>query len=236
MRGVARLLNRASADEEFEPRGSGGGGFGMSSGFNTDIRVGEIVFHVQTEDRGPSRPVIDTAVYQNGRVLHRRSSNYAEFAASPEFTDEALRQRVEQQHRAIIEELRSGALAKDAAPPAAQAALSTFEVQLINTGSWLSAGNVTLDVEVVGRADRAPLAGVQVEARILGSLTNVRHTGTTDDVGRVHIQFPLPPLGKGDLALVICAVAEGRKEEIRFEMRSRAKAPAPPAKDPAPGS
>ena len=48
----------------------------MSSGFNTDVRVGDQVFHVQTEDRGPSHPVIDTTVYQNGRVLHRRSSNY----------------------------------------------------------------------------------------------------------------------------------------------------------------
>ena len=32
----------------------------MSSGFNTDIKVGEQVFHVQTEDRGPAHPVIDT--------------------------------------------------------------------------------------------------------------------------------------------------------------------------------
>jgi len=34
----------------------------MSSGFNTDIKVGEQVFHVQTEDRGPAHPIIDTAV------------------------------------------------------------------------------------------------------------------------------------------------------------------------------
>jgi hypothetical protein len=49
----------------------------MSSGFNTDIKVGEHVFHVQTEDRGPTHPAIDTLVYQSGRILHRKSSNYA---------------------------------------------------------------------------------------------------------------------------------------------------------------
>ena len=56
----------------------------MSSGFNTDIKVGEQVFHVQTEDRGPARLVLDTMVYHNGMVLYRRAANYAEFAASAE--------------------------------------------------------------------------------------------------------------------------------------------------------
>src|SRR5690348_10025500 len=94
----------------------------MSSGFNTDVRVGDQLYHVQTEDRGPNRLAIDTAVYQQGRVLHRRSSDYAEFAASDEFTAEALHERVEQQHRAIIDELRSGALTAE--PGACRAATS----------------------------------------------------------------------------------------------------------------
>jgi hypothetical protein len=42
----------------------------------------------------------------------------------------------------------------------------------------------------------------------------------------VHILFPLPPLGKGDLALVIQAQADAWKDEIRFAMRTRAKNPA----------
>ncbi len=113
----------------------------MSSGFNTDVRVGEQVYHVQTEDRGPNRPAIDTAVYQQGRVLHRRSSNYAEFAASEEFSAEALRQRVEQQHRAIIEELRSGTLTAGPAGPVEQPPASGIQIQLLNAQAWLSAGN-----------------------------------------------------------------------------------------------
>src|SRR5580692_7785371 len=82
----------------------------MSSGFNTDVKVGEHVFHIQTEDRGESHPIIDTAVYQNGRILHRRVFNYASLTVSPSFTSEDLRDRVEDQHRAVIEDLRSGAL------------------------------------------------------------------------------------------------------------------------------
>ena len=97
---------------------SGGNWRSMSSGFNTDVRVGDQGFHVQTEDRGPSHPVIDTTVYQYGRVVHRRSSNYGHFAGSEEFSADGLRERVEEQHRVVIEELRAGTLAVEMAAAA----------------------------------------------------------------------------------------------------------------------
>jgi hypothetical protein len=196
----------------------------MSSGFNTDVRIDDHVFHVQTEDRGPSHPVIDTVVYQYGRILHRRSSNYEHFLGSAEFTPEGLRERVEEQHRQVMDDLREGALAEQIAA-ALELATRTggIQVQLLNPTSWLEGGNVKLDVEIVRRADRQPLAGAQVEAAIEGAAEVARHAGTSDDRGRVRIGFPLPPLGKGDLALVINAQADAGKDEIRFAMRSRTK-------------
>jgi len=196
----------------------------MSSGFNTDVHIDDHVFHVQTEDRGPSHPVIDTVVYQYGRILHRRSSNYEHFLSSAEFTAEGLRERVEEQHRQVMDDLREGALAQQI-EAALELATRTggIQVQLLNPTSWLEGGNVKLDVEIVRRADRQPLAGAQVEAAIEGAAEVARHAGTSDDQGRVRIGFPLPPLGKGDLALVINARADADKDEIRFAMRSRAK-------------
>ncbi len=196
----------------------------MSSGFNTDVHVGDQVFHVQTEDRGPSHLVIDTAVYQHGRVLYRRASNYQEYEGSTEFSADGLRERVHEQHRRIIEDLRAGVF--DAEIAAAQElAVRTggIQVQLLNPTSWLAGGNVSLDVEIVRRADRQPQAGAQVEAAIEGAAESASHAGTSDEHGRVRIEFPMPALGKGDLALVIHAQAEAGKDEIRFSMRSRAK-------------
>jgi len=198
----------------------------MSSGFNTDVRIDDRVFHVQTEDRGPNHPVIDTVIYQSGRILHRRSSTYEHFLGTAEFTPESLRERVEEQHRQVIEDLRAGVLAEPiAAALAAGARESGIQVQLLNPTSWLAGGNVQLDVEILRRADRQPLAGAQVEAAIEGAAESTRHAGTSDDNGRVSIGFPLPPLGKGDLALVIQAQADLGKDEIRFAMRSRPKQP-----------
>jgi hypothetical protein len=197
----------------------------MSSGFNTDVRIGEQVFHVQTEDYGPSRPMIDTAVYQNGRVLHRRSSNYADFSLSSAFSESSLRERVEEQHRAVIEDLRSGRLEAEISSAVERAnRAGGIQVELLNPRSWLSSRQVSLDVQIRRRADLQALAGAQVEASIEGSLDHLCHTGTSDHRGRVLIEFPLPPLGD-DPALVIRARSDSGEEEIRFAMRPRPKTP-----------
>jgi hypothetical protein len=203
----------------------------MSSGFNTDVRIGELVFHVQTEDRGPTHPAIDTAVYQNGRVLHRRSLNYERFVASEGFSTDELQRRVERQHRAVIDDLRSGAFDREIAAAAQQSPrASGIQVQLLNPSSWLSSGHVSLDLEILRRTDGQPEPGVEVEAVIEGALEDARHAGTCDERGRLRLQFPLPPLGKGDLALVIQVRKEAATDEIRFVMRSRSKAqPAEPS-------
>lgn len=204
----------------------------MSSGFNTDISVGDRVFHVQTEDRGPDRPIIDTVVYQNGRVLHRRTFNYESFLASPEFSAEILRDRVEEHHRTVIEDLRSGFLDEEINAAQQQSTKTQgIQVQLLNPEAWLSAGSVLLDLEILRRVDGQPESGAQVEALIEGALDETRHAGTSDGQGRVQIQFPMPQLGKGDLALVIQATANAGKDEIRFTMRSRPKSSFPVADD-----
>jgi hypothetical protein len=198
----------------------------MSSGFNTDIRVGDHVFHVQTEDRGHHHPVIDTVVYQNGRVLHRRASDYADFAASSSFSADELHARVREQHRSVIEALRAGSLDTEIAAITEQASqASGIHVKLLNRGSWLSGGKVFLDIEISRRADHHPVPGVQVEATIEGALRETRLCATSDDHGRARIRFPLPPLGKGDLALVVRAKSGAANDEIRFAMRTRAKNP-----------
>jgi hypothetical protein len=202
----------------------------MSSGFNSDVQVGADVFHVQTEDRGPLHPFIDTAVYHSGRVVHRRSSGYEEWVVSPDFTPEKLQHRVAEQHRAVIEALRSGALEAEIARASEQDAdASGIEAELVNQGSWLSGGQISLEIEIRRRSDRKPVSGAQVEATIEGALQESRHAGTSDEHGRARIQFPLPPLGKGDLALVIHARAEHGVAEIHFTMRSRAKSPPAPS-------
>jgi len=86
-------------------------------GFNTEVRIGNSVFHVQTEDHGAQKHLLETTVYMGGRLVHRRKVSYEELLESPNFSETEVRARLEEQHRAVIEELRSGALTFEPPPP-----------------------------------------------------------------------------------------------------------------------
>lgn len=85
----------------------------MAMGFNTDIKCDGVIYHVQTEPRKDAE--IDTTVYMRGAVIHKFKSSYQELLQSPEFSDDKLHQRLEEQHRLIIGRIRSGEI-----KPAAQ--------------------------------------------------------------------------------------------------------------------
>ena len=87
----------------------------MVMGFNTDIKHEGVVYHIQTEPRKDAG--IDTTVYTRGAVIHKLKSSYQDLLDSPDFTEEKLKQRLEDQHRQVIARIRAGEI-----NPAAQLA------------------------------------------------------------------------------------------------------------------
>src|ERR1700674_5996365 len=82
----------------------------MLFGHNSNVKAGNTTYHVQTEDRGATNALIDTTVYFRGRVLHRRTNNYFDLLPLTADSEQALKQRLDEQHRAVVEELRTGPL------------------------------------------------------------------------------------------------------------------------------
>jgi hypothetical protein len=78
------------------------------TGFNTDIRHGDRVFHVQTEDRGIGNPIVESLVYVGGQILLSKRSAYADLVAEGQVDEKAVRQLMDLQHRRIIEAIRRG--------------------------------------------------------------------------------------------------------------------------------
>jgi hypothetical protein len=91
---------------------------GVITGFNTDIKHGERVFHVQTEDRGASNPVVESLVYVGGEILLSKKSSYQEHVAEGRVDEKVVRDLMDLQHRRIIEAIRRGRF--DAAKPGGQ--------------------------------------------------------------------------------------------------------------------
>jgi protein TonB len=80
----------------------------MITGFNTDVEHRGTVFHVQTEERGPSNPVMITLVYAGGQVIASLETAYASTGAVAAPSNEQLRERMRLQHQNLIDAIRRG--------------------------------------------------------------------------------------------------------------------------------
>lgn len=192
----------------------------MKFGFNSKVQVGPDAYDVQTEDRGASHPFIDTLVLIRGRVVYRHSTSYEDLAAIGALDQAILRARVEKQHREILEALRAGALSLE---KAASVKPEDIAVKLLNAGSWLESGRVSLDIEVSSKRGGQPVTGAQVEAFIEGGAGSPEsYFGRTDAAGHTSLQFPFPILTEPSVAaLVIRAHVAKSLGELRYQLKPK---------------
>ncbi len=79
----------------------------MIGGFNSDVEHQGTVFHVQTEDKGRSNPVIDSLVYVGGRVVISKREDYADLVER-DAPDEEIAERMDHQHQLMMAAISSG--------------------------------------------------------------------------------------------------------------------------------
>ena len=87
----------------------------MVMGFNTDIKHEGVVYHIQTEPRKGAG--IDTIVYTRGAVIHKLKSSYQDLLDAPDYSEDKLKRRLEDQHRLIIARIRGGEIKPAAVGP-----------------------------------------------------------------------------------------------------------------------
>jgi hypothetical protein len=210
----------------------------MLFGHNTNVTVAGVVIHVQTEDRGTHSAVLDTTVYHRGRVLHRRTSKYSDLLPLNPESEKTLKTRLDHQHAAVVDELRSGKLQVSIAPPAPpaqppaplvappkEAAHQSLTVDLLNPRTWLAGKHATLYLVVRDRILGTVLNGARVSVRIEGGVEKTEVTTMTAADGHAQLQFDIPRLAAEDAALVIEAVSGEARGQLRFQLRAKPKVP-----------
>jgi hypothetical protein len=79
----------------------------MITGFNTDVEYDGTVYHVQTEDKGVSTPIILSLVYREGAILASKRTPYDDLVASG-FDQAILARRLQRQHKLICAAVHAG--------------------------------------------------------------------------------------------------------------------------------
>jgi hypothetical protein len=227
----------------------------MLFGHNTDVKVGNAVYHLQTEDRGIASALIDTTVYCRGRVLHRRTNNYFDLLPLDLAREEALKKRIAEQHRAVMDEIRSGALhlsppppstqeaptAQKSAPATANAACTpgpttppllapaspalALALELLNPKTWLAGKRANLHVSVRRKQSGNAVAGAKIVARIEGAAQLQDFTASTNTDGHAQLDFDMPQLSSAEPALIIEATHAGEKAQLKFQLKARPRVP-----------
>lgn len=89
----------------------------MITGFNTDIRHGNRVFHVQTEDKGEENPFVESLVYVGGEIIASKKTPYGDSIRNGGGTS-AVQEMMELQHRKMIAAVQRGRFdTSSGAPP-----------------------------------------------------------------------------------------------------------------------
>jgi len=143
----------------------------MIFGFNTDVQVQEATYHVQTEDRGPRNPVIESIIYVGGKILGKKRTPYDADSLSKEQIEDAVRR----QHKELTESIRNGTWSQTAAsangtngePAAAVPVIAgeSYSIELTSYTNFQQGEYFRFPISVRNRVDRQPASDVVLEIR-----------------------------------------------------------------------
>ncbi len=82
----------------------------MISGFNTDVEFQDVVYHIQTEDKGLKTRLFVSLVYDRGTILASKRTSYDDLA-NGSFNENELAERLQRQHKLICAAVKAGRIA-----------------------------------------------------------------------------------------------------------------------------
>ncbi len=208
----------------------------MITGYNTDVRHGNRVYHVQTEDKGTSNPKIETLIYVGGEILDSYRSSYEDLVANQTFTESGLQERMDEQHRAVIRDIKNGKY--DQTPPdlLEQQAfndrpLDHAILEFLQQEGDVDTLELVLDrplkptfgtlfqVQIQARLcqSQSPVPGAEVAVKLISSLKKALTllSGKTDEGGRFTGEVQLPPSQPGQCAVVVSCSSEAGFDEVK---------------------
>lgn len=76
-------------------------------GFNTDVKLADVVYHVQSEAR-QNDLLLQTLVFVKGQCVGKQTFSYAHEISHPGFSTEAMHELLKTQHKTVIDAIQQG--------------------------------------------------------------------------------------------------------------------------------
>ncbi len=121
----------------------------MIFGFNTDVKHGDTIYHVQSEAR-EGELLLQTQVFVRGRCVGKKATSYGSKTGAAQVGDAQKEQLHREQHRLVLDAIREGKLDNviDHPEPEVLAAVKELDVQWLNSESVHADRNLTMQLRV----------------------------------------------------------------------------------------
>ena len=192
----------------------------MIFGFNTDVKQGDTVYHVQSEAR-ENELILQTQVFVRGRCVGKRATPYADRLSQGDFTDQHKEQILRDQHRMVLDSIREGRLESvldRKETPETLAAVKELDLQ------WVNADSVHRDNTLIMRL-RVTDGGMSVEgARLTFRFARPDAApfytqAVTDSGGNAELRVDLEESQLPDASILVQANFSGRSATRKFRLR-----------------
>jgi hypothetical protein len=191
----------------------------MIFGFNTDTKVGDTVYHVQSEAR-QNDLLLQTQVFVRGQCIGKRASSYADQAVHPGFTDELMHELLKTQHRTVLEAVRGGKME----------GLVGHNMEIQDTNGqglairWVNSDAVVADSAVVMKFvvtdSGAAVEGAQLASRLaLSSDAPVHAQTSTDSTGTAEMKLVVDGAATQETAILVQAQHGEKSATRKFRLR-----------------
>jgi hypothetical protein len=191
----------------------------MIFGFNTDVKHGDTIYHVQSEARETER-LLQTQVFVRGRCIGKKATSYAEKSDQEQLGDTQKERRLREQHRLVLDAIREGKLDSvlDRPEPEVLAAVKELEVEWLNAGSVHADRALTMQLRVTEGGAAAP--GARLIFRFARPGAAPFYTqAVADSGGGAEIKIEVEESALPDASLLVQANFEGRTATRKFVLR-----------------
>jgi hypothetical protein len=193
----------------------------MIFGFNTDIKHGETVYHVQSEAR-ESEQLLQTQVFVRGRCIGKRAVSYASGPAEGQMTDQDKEKMLRDQHRDVLDAIREGKVESVFDKQATSEELATIkelDLEWLNAHSVHSAGSLQMRLRVTEGG--AAVEGARLTLRFARPDSAPFYAQVlTDASGSAEMNIQVDEASLPNSSVLVQASFSGRTATRKFELRA----------------
>ncbi len=188
----------------------------MIFGFNTDVKHGDTIYHVQSEAR-ESELLLQTQVFVRGRCIGKKATSYGSKTSEAQVADSQKEQLLRQQHRLVLDAIREGKLDNvlDHPEPEVLAKVKELDVQWLNSESVHADRNLTMQLCVTEGG--AAASGARLTFRFARPGATPFYTQAVADAGgAAEIKIEVAEAELPDSTLLVQINLEGRTATRKF--------------------